>query len=364
MLWACHELCCDRPTQSQEHLLTEPADPILVPGPRLEPITIPGRDPVSVTLLTGFLGAGKTTLLNRILNGQHGLRVGVLVNDFGAINIDADLIEGVEENTISLTNGCVCCEIRDDLIGSIEQLLRRIDKIDYIILEASGVADPEGIVMTFLDQRYQDLLRLDSITCIVDAEGIFTHGDNAELNMLKLRQIGYADMVVLNKVDLVGPENVAVIKDWISSHLNRVRIVEAVYCDVPLEILLAVGRFDPANVRLTHDGENNEHHGKHIAAHQTFDTWSYETNRPFSLEALRVMVRRELPASIYRCKGIIFANDSPEMRLTLQTVGRRTEIYELDEWGDRKPHTQIVAIGEPGGIDAESLHGQFDACLV
>ena len=131
-----------------------------------------------MTLLTGFLGAGKTTLLNRILNGDHGLRVGVLVNDFGAINIDAELVEGVEENTINLTNGCVCCEIRDDLVQSLEELLTRVDAVDYVILEASGVADPEGIVMTFLDQRYEKLLRLDSITCIIDAEAVFAHGDD------------------------------------------------------------------------------------------------------------------------------------------------------------------------------------------
>jgi G3E family GTPase len=166
-----------------------------------------------VTLLTGFLGAGKTTLLNRILNGEHGLRVGVLVNDFGAINIDAELIEGVEENTINLTNGCVCCEIRDDLVQSLEELLMRVDAIDYVILEASGVADPEGIVMTFVDQRYEQLLRLDSITCVIDAEAVFAHGDDEKLNMLKLRQIGFADLVVLNKVDLVGPEHLEVIKN-------------------------------------------------------------------------------------------------------------------------------------------------------
>ena len=197
--------------------MTENPAPILAPPPRTEPIVIEGREPVPVTLLTGFLGSGKTTLLNRILNGQHGLRVGVLVNDFGAINIDAELVDGVEENTISLTNGCVCCEIRDDLVNSLEQLLTREDAIDYVILEASGVADPEGIVMTFLDQRYERLLRLDSITCIIDAEAIFADGDNESLNMLKLRQIGFADLVLLNKVDLVGPEHIEVTKEWIAT---------------------------------------------------------------------------------------------------------------------------------------------------
>ncbi len=340
--------------------------PILAPAPRTEPLAIPGRDPVPVTLLTGFLGAGKTTLLNRILNGQHGLRVGVLVNDFGAINIDAELVAGVEENTINLTNGCVCCEIRDDLVHSLEQLLTRVDAIDYVLLEASGVADPEGIVMTFLDQKYEGLLRLDSITCIVDAEAVFAHGDNAALSMLKMRQIGFADLVVLNKVDLVGPVHIEVIKEWIGQHLNRIRIVEAIRCDVPLEILLAVGRFHPANVVLKHedaDVDNHELHHGHGAIGRMFDTWSYESDRPLSLEVLRRMVRRELPASIYRCKGIVFAADSPDKRFALQVVGRRTEISELGEWGERTPRTQSVAIGAPGGMDARELSDQFDACI-
>lgn len=341
--------------------------PILAPAPSYDPILIPGRDPVPVTLLTGFLGAGKTTLMNRILGGEHGLRVGVLVNDFGAINIDAALIKGVEENTISLTNGCVCCEIRDDLVKSIEQLLLRVDEIDYIILEASGVADPEGIVMTFLDHKYTDLLRLDSITCIVDAEAVFTHGDNAGLSTLKMRQIGFADMVILNKVDLVTPIHVEVVKEWIDHHLNRVRIIEAVQCEVPLEILLAVGRFDPRNVmRRDRDlAVSANGHQHDLESHSNvFDTWRFESEQPFSLETLREMVRRELPASIYRCKGIVYVADAPETRFALQAVGRRTEITELGSWQDRTPRSQIVAIGAANDFDPNELSKQFEACLV
>jgi G3E family GTPase len=344
--------------------MTEFTDSILAPAPRTEPITIEGREPVPVTLLTGFLGSGKTTLLNRILNGQHGLRVGVLVNDFGAINIDAELVDGVEENTISLTNGCVCCEIRDDLVNSLEQLLTREDVIDYVILEASGVADPEGIVMTFLDQRYRQLLRLDSITCIIDAEAVFSDGDNEALNMLKLRQISFADLVVLNKVDLVGPDHIEVIKEWIDHHIQRIRIIESTRCDVPLEILLAIGRFDPVHAvsqSVGHDAHRHEQHHAHAVASDMFQTWSYESSRPFSIEALREMVRRELPASIYRCKGIVFDVQSPEKRFALQAVGRRVEVMELGEWGERTPQTRLVAIGS--SFDSLELNRKFDACL-
>src|SRR5271167_4835683 len=160
---------------------------------------------VPITILTGFLGAGKTTLLNRILTGNHGLRVGVLVNDFGSINIDAELVVGVDGNMISLANGCVCCQIRDDLVESVVDLIGRPERIEYILLEASGVADPAGIFATFNDANLRDQIRLDSVICVVDAEQVFAHPEYPPLMDLKLRQVGFADMLILNKVDLAGP---------------------------------------------------------------------------------------------------------------------------------------------------------------
>lgn len=331
---------------------------LLAPAPRLEPIEIPGRDPVPVSLLTGFLGAGKTTLLNRILNGDHGLRVGVLVNDFGDINIDAALVEGVAENTINLANGCICCEIRDDLITSLEGLLTQEKAVDYVIVEASGIAEPSGIVMTFLDQRYERLLRLDSITCLVDAEGIFAHADDQALTMLKLRQIGFADLVVLNKTDLVGPDHIEVIRDWIGLHMNRVRIVETRMGEVPLEILLSVGRFDPTQTVNT--DETTAPHGSGSAG-SVFDRWSFQTDTLFALDALTEMVKRKLPESVYRCKGIIYTTENPDQPLALQVVGRRTEITSLKTLGRNSPHSQIVAIGKE--IDKKLLNDLFSATL-
>ncbi|MEV0948374.1 CobW family GTP-binding protein [Rhodococcus sp. NPDC049939] len=307
-----------------------------------------------ITLLTGFLGAGKTTLLNRVLSGDHGLRIGVLVNDFGAINIDAALVQSVEENTISLTNGCVCCEIRDDLVASIEELLARTDAVDHVILEASGVADPAGIVMTFLDARYAESLRIDSIICLIDAEGIFRDGDDDQLSALKLRQVAFADLVVLNKTDLVTPAHVAVIKDWIDLHMKRIRIVETAHGDAPLEVLLGAGRFDPTRVPPPSSEAD-------CLAGTSFERWSYRAESTFSADSLQRMVKRELPASVYRCKGIVFIADSSQAH-ALQIVGRRCDLTPLDlGHGPQSTTSEIVAIGRH--IDKGHLARLFDTCL-
>jgi G3E family GTPase len=324
---------------------------------------------VPVTILTGFLGAGKTTLLNRILTGNHGLRVGVLVNDFGAVNIDAELVVGVDDNMISLANGCVCCQIRDDLIESVTALLARPEAVEYILLEASGVADPGGIFMTFSDPGLRDRIRLDNVACVVDADQVFAHPEYPPLLDLKLRQVGFADMLILNKVSLAGPGQVEKVRAWLDGHFSRLRIVETNYCQVPDQILLGVGRFDPARAGLNaqaaehrctepacHDGHHEHDHSK------VFSTWSYETDQPLALEALREALRK-LPGAIYRAKGVVYTTDAPQRRAVLQMVGRRVDISIQDQWGQRAPRTQIVAIGAVDGIDANLLEKTFASCI-
>ena len=247
-----------------------------------------GTHAVPLTVLTGFLGAGKTTLLNRILTGDHGLRVAVLVNDFGSINIDAELVVGIENDgdIINLANGCVCCNIRDDLAAAVTELMARPEQPEYILLEASGVADPSGIALTFMDDGMRDRIRLDSIMCVVDAEQVFAAPEMMEL---KLRQVAFADMLILNKVDLVTPEEIDRIKAWLDDRFHRYRLVEASGGNVPLEILLSVGRFDPSRLDAAPPHEEPSHPpdcddpdcGRHVHGHrndhtQVFRTWSYE----------------------------------------------------------------------------------------
>jgi G3E family GTPase len=322
-------------------------------------------EPIPLTILTGFLGAGKTTLLNRILNGNHGLRVAVLVNDFGSINIDAELVVGVESNVISLANGCICCTMRDDLVETVMETINRAEKLEYILLEASGVAEPSGIAVTFTNPGFRDRIRLDSILCVVDAEQVFAAPEVMEL---KIFQMACADMVILNKVDLVESDQIEKIKEWLDSRFHRYRLVEAIQAEVPLPVLLSVGCFNPAQLDVNAHLEEslctvpNCRHEHHDHDHSKgFSTWSYETDQPLSLEALRETASR-LPAAIYRAKGVIYASDSPERRTVLQVVGRLVDISLEDTWGDRPRRTQIVAIGTTGTLDGEALRAMFEQC--
>ena len=330
------------------------------------------RQPIPVTIITGFLGSGKTTLLNRILHAEHGLRVAVLVNDFGAINIDTQLVVGMEEETISLANGCICCTIRGDFVKATRDLIQRPQPPEYILVETSGVSDPLEVALTF---RAIQGVQIDSILTVVDAEQILSLDKRHEV--LSIDQVGMADIVILNKVDLVDGVQLQSARDYIRSIVPQAHIIETTQADVPLELLLTVGQFEierlasrqPHDVHVHaeeeehEDHEHKEHHHQHTDHTLVFSTWSWRSSQPVSLRALKRMVKR-LPEAIYRAKGIFYLADAPGQKGILQVVGRRATLtLTQDDWGDAAPHSQLVVIGAAGSVDGDSLNLRMEACL-
>lgn len=334
--------------------------------------------PIPLTLLTGFLGAGKTTLLNRLLHADHGLRVAVLVNDFGAVNIDTQLIVGVEGETISLANGCICCSIRDDLLAAALSLVQRADPPEYLLVETSGVSDPEAVAITFLQPELRAHIALDSILTVVDAEHVLAlHGADA---VLALDQVALADIVVINKKDVVTPTELARVRAWVRDVSPAARVLETVQAEAPLELLLGVGAFSPERLHqrarreihvhpqssaADHDHSHDHDHdhdqsGAHADHTLVYDTWHYRTAAPLEFQALRQAIKA-LPTTIFRAKGIVQLADV-DRRGVLQVVGRRARLVFGEPWGSAQPHTEVVVIGAAGGVEAAALQQAFDAC--
>ena len=320
----------------------------------------PLPDATPLTIITGFLGAGKTSLLNRILYGDHDHKLAVLVNDFGAINIDSQIVAKIQiDNTIELSNGCICCTIRDDLKQEVLKLTQRDDPPTHILIETSGVSDPLEVALTF---KYTPEVRIEAILTLVDAENVLTVAE--EHRVLALNQIGMADLVIVNKVDLVDNEQLQRVHQYVQRINKKARTIDAVQADVPLAILFD-GGYDPDRpeqfTRLDiHTHEAGHHHDHEHSTHATaFDTWSWQSDQPLSLKALQKAVET-LPTTIYRAKGFVYLADRPNEQALLQVVGQRSNLTFPGEPWDSAPYTQIVLIGEAGSLNTEALQSRFD----
>ena len=306
-----------------------------------------------VTIITGFLGSGKTTLLNHILQNFEDFKVAVLVNEFGDINIDSQLLIEVEEDIIELTNGCVCCTINDNLLDTVYRVLERKDRIDYLVLETTGVADPLPIMLTFLGTELRDLTQLDAVVTVIDSETFdpdHHYGSSAVMS-----QILYGDIILLNKIDQVSEPKVQTLKQHILSIKDRARMLETTHSQVPLSLILNVQLTDAAVVQ--ENAVDIDSATQHLQ-NDGFISVSFKGDRPFALKRFQQFLDYQLPNNVFRAKGIIWFAES-EKRHLFQLSGSR---FALDDSKWRTPpKTEMVWIGRQ--LDVLSLMQNLNNCM-
>jgi len=357
-------------------------------------------DKIPVTVITGYLGAGKTTLLNRILTEQHGRRYAVIVNEFGEIGIDNDLVVGADEEIFEMNNGCICCTVRGDLIRIIEGLMRRRGRFDAIVVETTGLADPAPVAQTFfVDADVKDAARLDAVVTLADAKWLLDRLKDAPEAK---NQIAFADVIVLNKTDLVSPEELAEVEARIRGINPYAKLHRAINADVPLKAVLEQNAFDLERILeiepsflhaedhdrhhthhdhlhghehnqgancapgCGHDHHDHEHHD-HDHEHHDHDHHGHEQHAPLKayhdedmqsvairhegevdpnrfVPWLNELTQRDGP-DILRCKGIIAFKDEPR-RFVFQGVHMILDGDLQRDWREDEPRSsRLVFIG-------------------
>jgi G3E family GTPase len=340
-------------------------------------------DKVPVTVLTGYLGAGKTTLLNRILSEPHGKRYAVIVNEFGEIGIDNELIVGADEEIFEMNNGCICCTVRGDLIRIIDGLMRRKGKFDAIIVETTGLADPAPVAQTFfVDDAVGRNTKLDAVVTVADTKWL---ADRLRDAPEAKNQIAFADVILLNKTDLVAPEQLADIESRVRALNPYARVHRTERCSVPLVEVLERNAFDldrildlePAFLDSPqphhHDGNGGHvrEHGEHAHGHEGFKHYHDEemqslalrTDKPLDPDKffpwVQDLVAREGP-NILRCKGILAFKEDPQ-RFVFQGIHMILDGDHQRPWqAEEKRESRIVFIGR--NLPEEKIREGFAAC--
>jgi G3E family GTPase len=303
---------------------------------------------VPLTIIGGFLGSGKTTLLSKLLTSPHGRRLVVLVNDFGAINIDAEMVESQADDVINLKNGCACCAVSSDLTNALIDVFDREELPDAIVLEASGVADPHGIAQTAL---FNPSVQLDGCLTIVDAETTELRAEDPVTRRLFRNQIAAADLVLLSKTDLADEATRDGARNWLAAHFPEKRMIEAVHGDVPPDILLGIETRRDVD---TPPPETEEH------AHE-FASVSVSVDAPLDDRRLQEFLGA-LPETVLRAKGFLNLAGSRDRRTVFQRVGNRWLMSEGELWGTATPRTSLVFIGPRGTLDKAELRNGLRAC--
>jgi G3E family GTPase len=321
----------------------------------------PAAAQIPVTVLTGYLGAGKTTLLNRILSENHGRKFAVVINEFGELGVDNDLVVDADEEVFEMNNGCICCTVRGDLIRIIGGLMKRKGRFDGIIVETTGLADPAPVAQTFfVDEDVKRATRLDAIVTVVDAKHLPARlKDSSEAQ----EQIAFADIIVLNKMDLVTPEEANEVEALIKGINPYAEIRRSTKSDVPLESVIGRDAFNLARILEKEpdflSGEDHHEHDSEV------NSVSFEVSKPVDAEKFNAWISQLLQTKgqdLLRTKGILYyAGD--HRRFAFQAVHMIADgdyIGEVKEGDPRK--SKIVFIGRD--LNRPQLRRGFEACQV